>query len=335
MPTRSPLASLSRMTVFQNFGAKLQSIQGKLLLWFLVLGLLPATIVGSLAYRRSYDSLVMLTGQRLQGLAHETIDKIDRNLFERYGDVQAFAANPLALGNQHEVTEAANFYLPCYVIYDLAIVADAEGKIIACNTVNHEGKPLDTSKLIGRSVRGQAWFEEILTGKIAKGASYYSDPERDPLVEEVFGDQRVTLNFSAPITDASGKIVRVWSNRASWQRIVGDLMNTQRESLKNDGISAETQVLSKDGLILDDSHGPEAGLPACDFVCFMRGLGACFGSRSSSSVLLSASSTLQFPVFLPVKLPAVLTVAPLGAGPIVVFNLGYSRHGIRYSEVVQ
>ncbi len=32
------------------------------------------------------------------------------------------------------------------------IIADRGGRIVAANTVNHEGKPLDTSALLGRSV---------------------------------------------------------------------------------------------------------------------------------------------------------------------------------------
>ena len=47
-----------------------------------------------------------------------------------------------------------------YGIYDLMLVADLDGKIIAANTVDSTGKLLDTSRLIGRSVKGEAWFDE-------------------------------------------------------------------------------------------------------------------------------------------------------------------------------
>lgn len=49
-------------------------------------------------------------------------------------------------------TEAANFYTTAYGCYDLMLLADTEGKIVAANTVSFDGKPLDTKSLIGRSV---------------------------------------------------------------------------------------------------------------------------------------------------------------------------------------
>ena len=73
-------------------------------------------------------------------IANETIDKIDRNLFERYGDVQAFAANPYALsGTPEQIASTADTYTGLYVIYDLMVVADAaSGKVIAVNTRDKE-----------------------------------------------------------------------------------------------------------------------------------------------------------------------------------------------------
>ena len=238
-----------------------KSIAGRLRAWFLILGLVPLMVVGFLSYRRCEQAIREQTGKQLQGLARETIDKIDRNFFERYGDVQAFAENPDAKGSAKTVADVANFYTKCYGIYDLMIVADADGKIIAANTINYEGKPLDTSGLIGRSVKGQAWFDEIINGQIKQGQTKFTEAEQDPLVSEVLGEKTIALNYAAPIFDEQGHVTRVWSNRASMTRVVGDLLTAQCEALKADGItSIRAIMLTKDGLLLADAEDPASVL---------------------------------------------------------------------------
>lgn len=230
-----------------------KSLRAKLLVCFLVLGIAPACIVGLLAYRNCRNGLLDENGRRLQMLAEETIDKIDRNLFERYGDVQAFAANPKALGSPADVANAANFYTKTYGIYDLMVIADMDGKILAANLVQPNGEALDTKPLIGRSVKDAAWFQSVATGQTKLGASYYSDLAIEPMVAETTGGKGLVLNFTAPIVDEQGKVVRVWSNWASWDRIVGEIMANQLKSLEAKGYQSTTaHLLSKAGLLLFD-----------------------------------------------------------------------------------
>ena len=144
----------------------LTSIRGRLSMAFLVLGLVPVAVVGIVAFLRSSTSLERSAGDQLRAEAEAAIEKIDRNLFERYGDVQAFAFNPMAHGDAGEVQRAANFYMQAYGIYDVMIVADAEGRVLAANTVGYDGRAVDTSKLIGASVRGEEWFERCVSGSI-------------------------------------------------------------------------------------------------------------------------------------------------------------------------
>ena len=58
---------------------------------FLVLGLAPLVAVGVVAYRSAQASHARDAGRSLEEVAYNAIDKLDRNLFERHGDVQAFA----------------------------------------------------------------------------------------------------------------------------------------------------------------------------------------------------------------------------------------------------
>ena len=81
-------------------------------------------------------------GVRLQELAYNASDKLDRNLFERYGDVQAFAQSAPArsmnaVAIQNWMNAMTRTYAP---IYRLMVVADRNGKIIAANSVGLDGR---------------------------------------------------------------------------------------------------------------------------------------------------------------------------------------------------
>ncbi|MEZ6031853.1 MAG: methyl-accepting chemotaxis protein [Planctomycetaceae bacterium] len=230
-----------------------KSLKTKLLFSFLVLGMVPMAMVGVLAYRSAYQALSDRAAQRMQFMAVDVADKIDRNLFERFGDVQAFAFNPMAQETPDRMTAAANFYTESYGCYDLMVITDAEGKVVACNTVTFEGKPLDTSRLIGQSVRGQDWFEQCISGQIPAGTSFISDAKEDADTATVYRNSGLTLNFSAPIRNTEGKIVGVWSNRASLSRIIGEITSEQEAAQKAAGTAVEMQVLTNSGLVLNDS----------------------------------------------------------------------------------
>ncbi len=234
----------------------LSSLNAKLLLAFLALSLVPLVLVGWLSVSRSSSALESAAGQRVEVAAVEAGDKIDRNLFERYGDVQAFAANPLAQGTPEEATGIVDFLTATYGIYDLMLVVDLDGRVVATNTIDGFGDPLDTSSLIGRNVANEDWFQVVASANVPDGGTYYTDAERNTLVGEIYGDDRLTLPFTAPIYDAQGNIVGVWHNDASFERVVTDIMVTLRTDLASIGIdTATTQVVRTDGVVLDDSTG--------------------------------------------------------------------------------
>jgi methyl-accepting chemotaxis protein len=229
-----------------------KSLKTKLVMYFMVVALIPLSAICWRAYSSIGAQLTTSSGALLQANAQQTLDKIYRNLFERYGDVQAFAFNPMVMGESNELTRALDFYTTTYGCYDLMIVADAEGKIVAANTKSFSGKPLDTAPLIGQSVKHEEWFKQCTDGTIKKGATYFSDAQSDSTVREYTGEKGLSLNFSAPAFDKDGKVVRVWSNRASFDRIVGQIMNEQRETSKASGTEIEAQLLSKTGLVLEN-----------------------------------------------------------------------------------
>lgn len=236
---------------------RFKSIQSKLIASFMAIAIVPLLLICCAAYYMSSKQLVRSSSSLLQTTASQTLDKIYRNLFERYGDVQAFAFNPKANGDSSELNTALNFYTKVYGCYDLMVVADLNGKVLATNTISFDGKPLDTTAMIGVSVRGEAWFDKCIDGSVKAGETYFSDAEKDQTVAKFIRSPGLSLNFSAPIFDENGKVVRVWSNRASFDRTVGQIMMEQRKAAEKNGSHFETQLVNKTGLVLED-YDPNA-----------------------------------------------------------------------------
>lgn len=72
-------------------------IAAKLVTLFAIFGLVPMAAVGYLGASATGE-MEDAAGARLQGVAENIADKIDRSLFERYGDVQVFGSNRI-VGN--------------------------------------------------------------------------------------------------------------------------------------------------------------------------------------------------------------------------------------------
>jgi len=247
------------------------SLRTKLVALVLVLAVLPVAVLGGVAYRKSSGDWRAAAGGLLQSEARSTIDKIDRNLFERYGDVQAFAVNPDARGDAATVQAAADFYSSAYGVYDLLLVAEADGTVLATNTSTGDDVPVAAGPLVGTSVADQPWFRSAL--ELQPGETAYADVSVEPLVAQATGREVLSLPFSAPVYDDAGRVVRVWVNFASWERVVTQILDEQVAGLHGRGFdTVQGQVLRSDGVVLagpgaDGTDGLDlvaAGLPAAE-----------------------------------------------------------------------
>ncbi|MBL8842171.1 MAG: methyl-accepting chemotaxis protein [Planctomycetes bacterium] len=231
----------------------LRNLRGKLVTAALTAVLLPIVALCAFIYVRAGKLLIKQSGAEYVAAAAGTIDKIDRNLFERYGDVQAFAFHPDAKGEPAQVTAAADFYCKAYGIYDVLMVVGLDGKPIGCNSIAVDGRPIRTEALLAHDFADEPWFKEIATGQLGAGKSWYADPRREPLCKEAAGVEGLSLTFAAPILGADGKVERIWVNYASWERIVEEILAATRDEFeKQHGVPPNMHLLSKDGLVLAD-----------------------------------------------------------------------------------
>ena len=224
-----------------------KSISTKLIITCLIMGILPLAIMGALSYQKSRDALQAARGEALAMFAQCTLDKIGRLIDERVGDVQVLVHHKDALGTPQDVTAMTDFFMGNFGYYDLMIIADAEGNIIAVNTENEKGETIDTLDLLGRSVKGEEWFEKCVS------ETYIGDLSVDKTLAEVTHSRGVSVNIAAPVYDKKGKLIRVWSNRLSWDRTVGKIMADTESAAKSMGNNIHMQLISKKADIIYDN----------------------------------------------------------------------------------
>ncbi len=190
----------------------------------------------------------------LKAAAESVIDKIDRNLFERYGDVQAFSVSePARAMDTKRLTDFINDMMSAYApIYRLMLVANPQGKVIAINTTDQGGKPIDTSSFIGTDVSSQPWFRASINNEVSAGNAYVEDVYKDPSLASLTGAKGRFMNFSSPIRTADGKIIGVWSNRMDFDDVVRQILIEETSKLKSERIPhVFLSILNKNGLFLD------------------------------------------------------------------------------------
>ncbi len=231
-------------------------MNAKLLAAFLAVGIIPVVAVGLYSVNRAESELIDAASAQMETAALDTGEFIDRNLFERYGDVQAFAANPLAQGTVEEATGIIDFLTATYGIYDLMLVVDLDGTVKAANTIDGSGSNLDTSGLIGQSMSSEEWFRTIADGNTPAGGTYYTEVERNSILDSIYEPGRLTLPYTAPIFDATGEMVGVWHNLASFDRVVVDIMTQVEAELGRQGLeTVASTVVRDDGTVLYSGVG--------------------------------------------------------------------------------
>jgi len=112
----------------------LLKIRGKLVVLLAAFGLLPSLVI-LFVFISNQQSFKKSFGHRVEAAAISLNDIIDRNLFERYGDVQAFGlntaahdtANWKAPSDNNPLVLSMNSYTTGYGIYKLMLLVDLKG----------------------------------------------------------------------------------------------------------------------------------------------------------------------------------------------------------------
>jgi len=252
---------------------KQMSLNAKLIAGFLILGMIPASILSWQVFQATNRMEQDLT-KSFQSFAENINDKVDRNLFERYGDVQAFGANRAVFdksswyrpgSESNGIARVANRYAKLYGMYALLIMVDLNGRVIAVNDQDASGKAIDTRFLYEKDFKQAVWFQEVLAERFLSNAdqsvtgTYVQDVYVDDDVKKVYGGDALTLGFSAPVKDEQGKVIGVWNNRAVFS-VVEEILVSTYQDLKFQGYpTAELTLLNVQGKVLIDYDPSSAG----------------------------------------------------------------------------
>ncbi len=238
------------------------SLTSKLLAVIITAGLVPAAVIGVLAIRTATHMSEDI-GASYQSAATTVADKIDRNLFERYGDVQAFGVNDAVNdkpswyqvgSDKNKIAAAANSYAALYGFYVLSYVVDLEGKLVAVNDRDPAGKAIDTASLFQKNFKDTEWFRACLAGTFLKSATldgtYVQDLHADEDVKKVYGNDGLVLGFSAPIKDSAGKTIGVWHNCANFSLVEEIAVSAFRELAAQGYSQGEVTLVDQTGRVI-------------------------------------------------------------------------------------
>ena len=229
------------------------SIRTKLLLAFTVLSLGPLIVFGLLATREGTENFERRAGEDLAQLAEGAASDVGAYVHERLGDVAVFTSDSMtASGTAEQLGVLADRYATIFTEYDLIVVTDADGSVLATNSLTGDRKPVDRAGMLGRSMRGQPWFDQIASGQVSRGATYLGSAELDPLLAPITHDRGQGFTVAVGVYDASGRLMRVWSNHVSWRRSIGKLLDDKLALLKASGVeTAGLEMIDRAGFVID------------------------------------------------------------------------------------
>jgi GAF domain len=194
------------------------------------------------------------------GRSAAVIEKIDRNFYERFGDVQAFAFNKLAKEavttdslESDEMKSFINTMMSYYVLYDLMLLCNRDGKVVAVNTMDITGKAINTDFLVGKDFAKEEWFKACTSLKGPEGGAWYSDFIINKDVSAIYSRPGQGMAFAAPIKNNDGEIIGVWYNFANWQAVTSDIRKETEEAIKKSIPEAFILITNAEGIVIDSN----------------------------------------------------------------------------------
>ena len=198
---------------------------------FMLLAATTGVLVGVVTFQRA-----KIADERYAALDATAVgiqDKIDRALFDRSGDAQAFALNAAFQRDltstkepeRKQISSVLDTYVKTYNTYLLTLLLDPSGKVVAANTIDPEGAPLSNPAAIAAAdFSGNEEFKNARDGKFntsatagAQTGTVMGRPTRDPLVSAAYGSKAPswTISFTAPVKTAKGDVVGFIRNYVS------------------------------------------------------------------------------------------------------------------------
>ncbi|ARV62408.1 chemotaxis protein [Nostocales cyanobacterium HT-58-2] len=261
------------------------SLGTKATLLAIAIGTLPVLAIGILAYLVGSQSLTNKISQIQQTEAKGLADKINRFMFERYGDIQVLSSLPSLTdlkikqaSTQKQNQAILDKYVDAYKVYDSIAVFDLNGNVI----LQSQGEPLENHKdrEFFKVVRqtNQFYISQPEIPQSSKNASIFIAA---PIKDAVTGATIAILRTRMPVksletlvknyaetgreyhlSDASGKIFLSANKNHIGRDVKGDFSGlTQRQAQKKDGTFVTVDQTNQKEQLLSYTSRIQEGLP--------------------------------------------------------------------------
>ena len=208
----------------------------KLSILLFTLVVLAGTIITTFVYFSNLKTLDTQIKTRLENHAIQLMDKISRNLYERYSDIKLIATDPIITSMEStpkQITQRLIEYRNVYKTYASLSFFDLSRKRIS-----------DTAGLdLGITHPITKYWKKVLKGEIS-AASNISHSE---------GLKIPCIYFTSPVKNKKGKIFGVVTARMPISIIHFLTSNTSYKHKKENGVLG-IDLINKNGLILYSSH---------------------------------------------------------------------------------
>lgn len=201
--------------------------------------ILLTLIIVAVLNMASTDKIKSEIGQRLEELAFQTTDKLDRGMFERYREVQLMAAraelanNAVSAGQKRDLLESMQRTYPYYAWIGLT---DNQGKVLVAAGKLLEGADVSKRPWFGNAYRNIHLHDVHDAVLLAK------------LLPNPTGEPKRFFDVAFPYLDTNGKPAGILGVHLSWQwaqEIEKSVFRPQADRSK-----VETLIISKDATVL-------------------------------------------------------------------------------------
>jgi methyl-accepting chemotaxis protein PixJ len=195
---------INKLNILQGF-SKL-GLKSKATILAIAIGTIPVVVIGTIAYFAASPPIRQQVANTQKAQAQEISDKLNRFLFERYGDIQILSNLPIlrnskvrAITTPKEKQSILDGFISTYKAYDSIAVFDLAGNPI----VQSSGTNLDNHS-------DRVYFQEALkTGK-----PVISQAEKSK------SSGKIVMHFAAPIRDSvTGEIVAIVRSRMPLENV--------------------------------------------------------------------------------------------------------------------
>lgn len=211
----------------KKWGWRSLSLRSKATLLAVMISTIPVVAIGSVTYYFSSRSLDEQIRESQLQKTNTIANKINRFIYERYGDIQVLANHPIftnrkaqSVINQAEREAVLNDYAKVYGVYNLIAFADLEGNTPIRSTITDDPAP---------NIKESNFFKMALS----TGKPFISQPGKSTATK------KVSLYLSSPVKEiGSDKLIGVVRTRMPIEKL---------EDVVKDGVSEDQEYHLIDG----------------------------------------------------------------------------------------